>query len=124
MKEAFGRSRSNASTALRPAMTLSGASLQPIRVVQTCLNAHPQAEYAVTEPLVACRSCGELLDVSYEWPASFPATTGETHRGTWPHHRPAGPAGGGPTTESALDFSGVWRFPRPAPILPRPEQRS
>ena len=91
-------------------MSLPGASLQPVRVTQTCLNAACGASYPVTDPLVACRACGELLDVSYEWPANFPRDYWRLIEERGRTTGPRGPAGGGPSTESALDFSGVWRF--------------
>ena len=82
----------------------------PSRVVQRCLNAACAAEYPVSVPLVGCRACGELLDVVYEWPAAFPTNFWQVieQRGLTKGGR-AG-AGASLATDSALDFSGVWRF--------------
>jgi len=98
------------------------SSLAPIRTVQKCINAACAAEYAVAETLVACRGCGELLDVVYEWPSTFPTNYWQVveQRGLTKGAR-AG-AGATPATDSALDFSGVWRFRDLLPFFTDPRQ--
>lgn len=68
-------------------------------------------QFPVTSTLVACPSCGNLLDVDYDWKA--------LHSGglTWQRfeersstHGSRNAAGQAPATASMLDFSGVWRF--------------
>lgn len=85
-------------------------SLTPLSIKQKCLNAQCAAEYPVTEVLAGCRKCGELLDVVYQWPKSFPTNYWQLieHRALTKGAR-AG-AGAFPASDSALDFSGVWRF--------------
>lgn len=89
---------------------LPATNLSPLRVVQRCLNADCAAEYPLSQVLVACKSCGELLDVIYEWPSTFPTNYWQfiEQRALTKGAR----AGAGATvaTDSALDFSGVWRF--------------
>jgi threonine synthase len=92
------------------------------RVVQKCLNVECAREYPVTETLVGCRSCGELLDVVYRWDAAFPRNYWEVveKRALTKGNR-AG-AGATPATDSALDFSGVWRFRDLLPFFADPSQ--
>ncbi|MBS0195276.1 MAG: threonine synthase [Planctomycetes bacterium] len=78
--------------------------------VQRCLNASCGSEYPISQTLVACPRCGELLDVEYAWPGGFdPGYWGTVERRTLTKGSRAG-AGATPATASALDFSGVWRF--------------
>jgi threonine synthase len=96
--------------------------LQPARVVQRCLNAACGAEYPVTETLVACRGCGELLDVVYEWPSSFPTNYWQVVEDRALTKGARAGAGAFPTSDSALDFSGVWRFRDLLPFCNDPRQ--
>ncbi len=85
------------------------ASGNPVaRAFQRCINADCKAEFPVDEVLVACKSCGQLLDAAYEWRRDAIPTlkTFEARSGT---RGPRTAAGETPTT-SMLDFSGVWRF--------------
>jgi threonine synthase len=65
---------------------------------QTCLNPDCAARFAVDEVLTACRQCGGLLDVTYDWDrVSVPSSLREFEV-RWG------------TRAEPLDFSGVWRF--------------
>ncbi len=68
-------------------------------------------QFPVTSTLVACPSCGNLLDVDYDWHALHPSGLTwqrfEERSGT---HGSRNAAGQAPATASMLDFSGVWRF--------------
>ncbi len=78
--------------------------------VQRCLNASCGSQYPISQTLVACPKCGELLDVEYAWPGGFgPDYWGTVERRALTKGSRAG-AGATPATASALDFSGVWRF--------------
>lgn len=61
---------------------------------------------------VACRVCGSLLDVDYDWERAFPRSERSferfTRRGMTMGPRPS--AGERGASQAALDFSGVWRF--------------
>ncbi|MEM9559539.1 MAG: threonine synthase [Planctomycetota bacterium] len=83
---------------------------------QRCIDPDCARAYPIDRVLTSCEACGELLDIVYDWDAAWPAgersfelfnrramTTGPRHTAG------AGPDDGG-ATESALDFSGVWRF--------------
>lgn len=92
--------------------TLPSDSAAPTRAlaVQRCLNAGCGQEYPVSRTLVACRACGELLDVVYRRAQTLAADYWSVieRRGLTKGAR-AG-AGSAVASESALDFSGVWRF--------------
>lgn len=71
--------------------------------------------YPVGSVLTSCPACGELLDVDYDW-SGVRRELGVS-RDYWARVEtrgmtkgPRAGAGLGPTTASALDFSGVWRF--------------
>jgi len=69
---------------------------------QKCINPACGATYGVEEVIVACRRCGSLVDVEYDW-GKLPAIKsldGFEHR--WSTK--------GIGVEGRLDFSGVWRF--------------
>jgi len=77
--------------------------------VQRCINPDCRFEADVMQVLVGCPKCHALLDVVYDWPAGTPRTWElfEHRSGT------SGPrtyAGSDNSTDSMLDFSGVWRF--------------
>jgi threonine synthase len=65
---------------------------------QKCINPACGATFGVTEVLTACKRCGDLLDIDYEWDrAAVPRSLREFER-RWASR-------GNP-----VDFSGVWRF--------------
>lgn len=97
-----------------PPMTLDhariAAALAPNSAFQQCLHAACAATYPLTQTLVACPKCGNLLDVAYQWNGKVTPQDwgyfGNRGMTTGPRHS----AGSGDATTSALDFSGVWRF--------------
>lgn len=65
---------------------------------QRCLSAACGATYGADEVLIACKRCGELLDVAYDWDRAQPPTRLQDLERYWAErHNP-------------LNFSGVWRF--------------
>jgi threonine synthase len=69
---------------------------------QQCINPSCGSTFAIDDVLVACTSCGSLLDIRYDW-ARLPRPKSLAffeHR--WSTK--------GTGVEGALDFSGVWRF--------------
>jgi threonine synthase len=65
---------------------------------QRCIAPACGATYGIDEVLVACASCGDLLDVIYDWDrAPLPTALADFQAGWARRHEP-------------LDFSGVWRF--------------
>ena len=65
---------------------------------QRCLSPDCGAEFGVTEILSACRQCGSLLDVDYDWNVvPVPASMRDFEQ-RWANRR------------SPIDHSGVWRF--------------
>lgn len=73
----------------------------PEHAFQQCINPDCGTTYDVRQVLVACPSCGSLLDVGYDW--------NNVSRPTWElfEHRWMTK---GESVKGALDFSGVWRF--------------
>jgi threonine synthase len=99
---------------------LPTANLSPVRVVQRCLNAACAAEYPLSQTLVGCRACGELLDVVYEWPSTFPTNYWQVIEQRALTKGARAGAGANIATDSALDFSGVWRFRELLPFYSDP----
>ena len=65
---------------------------------QRCIDPACRATYGVQEVLTACRACGSLLDIDYDWPRlPLPKSLAEFER-KWS------------TRRNPLHFSGVWRF--------------
>jgi threonine synthase len=79
---------------------------------QQCINPDCNATYSVHEVHLACASCGEMLDIVYDWEKAWPSNQRDwslfERRGAT--FSPRVPAGGEQVTDSMLDFSGVWRF--------------
>ncbi len=76
-------------------------------VFQQCISPACAATYAVDEALVACKRCGNLLDIRYDWdrlevPDSLKFFEKKWNRRDDPHC-----------------FSGVWRFHELLPFAPR-----
>ncbi len=65
---------------------------------QQCINLGCQATFGVDETLVACPTCGDLLDVRYDWDKVPVPGRLSDFAGRWA------------TRNQPLDFSGVWRF--------------
>lgn len=63
-----------------------------------CIRPACGAGFDLAEPLHACRACGELLDVAYDWDRAEPPARLSFFESRWAsRHDP-------------LDVSGVWRF--------------
>jgi len=65
---------------------------------QQCINPACRSTFSVDQILFACPSCGDLLDVRYDWSKSNPPRQLSFFEGRWG------------TKASPFDFSGVWRF--------------
>ena len=107
---------------------MSAASTQsaPVRTPvaharQRCINPDCRYEADVMQILVACPKCHSLLDVVYDWPRGTPHTWElfEHRSGT---HGPRSYAGSENSTDSMLDFSGVWRFRELLPFYDDPRR--
>lgn len=70
---------------------------------QRCIDPQCAARYSISEVLVACPRCGDLLDVAYDWDrAELPSSLKELET-AWSRRR------------DPRCYSGVWRF---HPLLP------
>jgi threonine synthase len=65
---------------------------------QKCINPDCDAVYDVSQTLIACSKCGELLDVDYDWSRGQLPGTLRDFQQRWQNRR------------FPLDYSGVWRF--------------
>ena len=65
---------------------------------QKCIQPDCGATFDVGEVLTACRQCGELLDIAYDWQKSPPPTSLTYFEEQWSKRR------------EPARFSGVWRF--------------
>ncbi len=81
---------------------------------QQCINPACSATFSVDEVLVACRQCGSLLDVQYDWSKLNPPKRLAEFEDRWKTK--------GTDVEGRLDFSGVWRFRELMPFYRREEQ--
>jgi threonine synthase len=77
--------------------------------VQRCIDPRCSASYPVTDTLVSCRACGNLLDVAYTFSGGVGGSLSSIAR-------PASAVYGDP------DASGVWRFRRLMPFFGRDDQ--
>ncbi|HUU83870.1 MAG TPA: threonine synthase [Phycisphaerae bacterium] len=69
---------------------------------QQCIDPDCAATYAIDEVLFACRNCGALLDVRYDWDRCHPPDKLSFFQQRW--------SSSGRDLEARADFSGVWRF--------------
>ena len=76
-------------------------------VFQQCIAPACGSTYGVDEVLTACPSCGNLLDVAYDWDRIRPPTSFEVFERKWMRR------------SDPLAFSGVWRFHELLPYAPR-----
>ncbi|MCD4830618.1 MAG: threonine synthase [Anaerohalosphaeraceae bacterium] len=65
---------------------------------QKCINPKCGAEFATTESMFKCPTCGDLLDIKYNWENINVPKKLSDFRKRWS------------TRNNRLDFSGVWRF--------------
>jgi threonine synthase len=73
---------------------------------QRCIAPGCGATYGIEEVRVACTSCGNLLDVVYDWDRARPPDSWEFFEQKWSRRF------------DPLDFSGVWRFRALLPFAP------
>lgn len=76
---------------------------------QQCVSPACGATYGIDEALVACRSCGSLLDVTYDWQRVGPPESLSYFEQKWSRRF------------DPVCFSGIWRFHELLPFAP-PEQ--
>ena len=74
---------------------------------QQCISPACGATFSVDEVLTACPSCGNLLDVEYDWERIRPPTSFEIFERKWMRRN------------DPLAYSGVWRFHELLPYAPR-----
>ena len=74
---------------------------------QQCISPACAATFSVEEVLTSCPSCGNLLDVAYDWNRLRPPTSFEVFERKWMRR----------SDPSAV--SGVWRFHELLPFAPR-----
>ena len=75
-------------------------------VFQRCVSPACAATYAVGEVLTACRTCGSLVDVEYDWNRLAPPKSLQSFEEKWSRRF------------DPLCFSGVWRFRELLPFAP------
>src|ERR1043166_567156 len=75
-----------------------------------CIEAGCAATYEATERLYACRRCGGLLDVAYDF--RLPASVAEM-KARFRERR---------TSDASIERSGVWRFRELLPFVADPSQ--
>ena len=73
---------------------------------QECINVDCRARFDVTEPLFECPSCGDLLDVRYDWSGAVLPRRLKDFEAKWAV--PGDP----------LAFSGVWQYHELLPFAP------
>ncbi len=98
---------------------------------QQCIRSDCGATYGIDEVLFACRECGSLLDVRYDWSrCEVPRSLAffDARRGAGFSRRGAAKSGSAAQAEACglgganrLDASGVWRFRELLPFAP-PEE--
>ena len=74
---------------------------------QQCIDPACRATFSVDEVLTSCPSCGNLLDVEYDWERLRPPNSFEFFERKWMRR------------SDPLAFSGVWRFHELLPYAPR-----
>lgn len=73
---------------------------------QQCVSSVCGATYGIDEALVACRSCGSLLDVTYDWQRVGPPESLTYFEQKWSRRL------------DPICFSGIWRFHELLPFAP------
>lgn len=77
------------------------------KVFQQCIKPDCAATYAIDEALVACKRCGNLLDIQYDWERLEVPGELKFFEKKWQHR------------DDPHCFSGVWRFHELLPFAPR-----
>jgi len=75
-------------------------------VYQRCISPQCGETYDVSQTLVACPKCGDLLDIAYNWDQLSPPTSWKDIEANWAKR------------QNKLNFSGVWRFRSLFPFAP------
>jgi len=73
---------------------------------QKCINPPCGAVFGVSQTLFACPTCGNLLDICYDWSRAAPPKSLRAFESRWTNRT------------NPLDFSGVWRFRDLLPFAP------
>jgi threonine synthase len=76
---------------------------------QQCISPQCRATFGVSEELVACPKCGDLLDIAYDWDRARPPKSLSYFEQMWSQRY------------VPLRYSGVWRFHELLPFAP-PDQ--
>lgn len=77
-------------------------SCVPDESFQRCMHPDCQSTYGIDEVLFACRKCGSLLDVDYDWSRCEAPKSLKIFEKRW--------STSGRSAEARADYSGVWRF--------------
>lgn len=80
------------------------------------------ASFPVSRTAFACGSCGDLLDVSYDWDASHRSMGFPREPGVFAARQWSGAAYATGDQRAALNASGVWRFRELLPFYGREDQ--
>jgi threonine synthase len=89
-----------------PSISTKAASLSTERAFQRCLNPACASTFSVGETHFSCPSCGELLDIAYEWDRLPVPRRLSEFEAKWSRRL------------DPLAFSGVWRFRELLPFAP------
>ena len=73
---------------------------------QVCINPACRSTFDVSQTLVGCPKCGNLLDIEYDWDKAGVPSSLSDFEARWA------------TKRNPLDFSGVWRFRDLLPFAP------
>lgn len=87
------------SVAAAPALNFLRADRCPAPAQQVCIHPDCGAAYALSEVLTACRQCGSLLDIAYNWSKQKAPKTLAGFEAKYATRR-----------ANPLHFSGVWKF--------------
>lgn len=79
------------------------------RAFQQCINPACASTYGISEVHVACKKCGSLLDIKYDWDRLPVPRSLSYFEHRWSTK--------GTATQGRLDFSGVWRFREMMPFF-------
>ena len=82
----------------------------PDLAFQRCIHPDCQSTYGIDEVLFACRKCGSLLDIAYDWSRCKPPASLKFFESRW--------STPGRSAEARADYSGVWRFRELLPFSP------
>lgn len=87
-----------------------------------CINPDCGAEFPIARTAFGCESCGDLLDVVYDWDAAHKRLGFAREPGVFAARQWSGAAYAAGDPRAALNASGVWRFRELLPFWEREEQ--